>query len=369
MPLSARSVRRGLLVAMAIAVIVFAACTPAWAGEGDATESAVADTTALARTAIANGELDDALRLLARVIVSERSDDERAAANELRAVVERWVQLGRTIAPPGGTDAPPTPSAEGRREPGVEVTVGDAWEGGFAVARGRLLAGRFEDAAADFGILLAAASTQRTILRAHVLASLASELVGKGVVLRAKERSPVAAGGGSPDYHRDPRATGRRWYGWQTLIADGATVTLVPAVASQLDSDGTAIAVGMVGSYLLAAPIIHLAHGRPGIAAASLGLRAGLPMGGALLGAALAGDCRGELCGAGGAVIGFVVGILGATTLDAVVLSREPREDDESNSDDDARSAPPQVKRGFALTPTGGPRKEGGFDLGVGAIF
>lgn len=381
MSLSPRSVRRCLLVATAIAVIVFAACSPAWADEGAATDGsasdgAAPDTTALARTAIANGHLDDAVRLLLRAGDSARTYDERAAAAELRLIVERWIALGKTIAPPAGAgagaaDAPGTPLAEGHREQGVEVTVGDAWEGGFALARARLLAGRFEDAAADFAILLAAARTSRAIARAHALASLASELVGKGVVLRTSERSAVAAGVAAPDYHRHPRATGRRWYGWQTLIADAATVTLVPAVASQLDKDGGAIALGMVSSYLLASPIIHLAHGRPGIAAASLGLRTGMPMTGALLGAALSGDCRGSFCGLEGAAIGFVLGVLGASALDAAVLAREPRETRESDKsgDDDARRAPKELKRGFAVTPTGGPRKEGGFDLGLGAVF
>jgi hypothetical protein len=82
-----------LLVTTAVAVIVLAACTSAWAGEPDADgnvsapaappvgpAAAPADTTALARTAVAEGELEAALRVLARVTTSDRPEDERAAA-------------------------------------------------------------------------------------------------------------------------------------------------------------------------------------------------------------------------------------------------------------------------------------------------
>jgi hypothetical protein len=170
----------------------------------------------------------------------------------------------------------------------------------------------------------------------------------------------------------------RRWYGWETLMADGISVLVVPALAVSIDSkgDGGAAVAAAAGSYVLAAPIIHLAHGRPGIAAASLGLRLGAPVGGAFLGAAAAGNCNGSFCRLEGAAIGFVLGMVTATVVDAAALSYEPRDKDEDGGDersrDEARRAEPSKappKKAISFAPTGGPRREGGFDVGLAATF
>ncbi|MDB4933743.1 MAG: uncharacterized protein JWP87_715 [Labilithrix sp.] len=171
----------------------------------------------------------------------------------------------------------------------------------------------------------------------------------------------------------------RRWYGWETLMADGISLVVVPAVAIAVvpsrngDNGGTAVGLA-AASYALAPPIVHLAHGRPGIAAASLGLRLGVPVGGAMLGAAVAGDCGGSFCRLGPAAAGFVVGMVVATTIDAAVFAFEPRrDDDDERTGDEARRVEPRraapKTKAISFAPAGGPRKEGGFDVGLAATF
>jgi hypothetical protein len=157
-------------------------------------------------------------------------------------------------------------------------------------------------------------------------------------------------------------------------MADGISLLVVPAVGlavadkRQGDGGGTAVALA-AGSYVLAPPIIHLAHGRAGIAAASLGLRLGAPLGGGFLGALAAGDCGGDFCRLGGAALGFILGMVVATTIDAAVLSYETRALDEDSRNEARRAPPPRPAKAISFAPTGGPRKEGGFDVGLAATF
>ena len=122
--------------------------------------------------------------------------------------------------------------------------------------------------------------------------------------------------------------TKRQWYGWQTLLTDAGSLLLIVAAAESDDSGGYALA-GAAG-YLAGGPIVHAAHGHAGKAWGSLGLRAGAPLGGALVGLAIgsasAGDCAGDLCGlealAFGAV-GFIIGTGAAIVIDAAVIANE----------------------------------------------
>lgn len=381
-----RPLRRVLLVSAAVAVIVLAACAPAFAADPAGTPNvppaapasdaaAAADTTALARTAIVENKLPDAQRILARVVASDRPEEERAAAMELRTVVDRWIGLGRTI---GYRDVagPAQGLGGGGRGRSDVVAVGDAWESGFAVARERLVAGQFDDASADFAVLLGGARDRRSSLRAYALSALASELVGKGLALREPVAPQTAAGRTITDYHRGRRgAPIKHWYGWQTLIADGASLIVVPLGAAAAGSPEVA-AGAFIGGYLLAAPIIHFAHGRPGIGAASLGLRLGMPLLGLAAGA-LADDCGGgDFCAVGPA-IGMALGMLGAVALDASLLAYEKEEDEDDRDASTApsrqatrharRVAPPAKPISFA--PSLAPRLEGGVTVGVAAFF
>lgn len=145
-------------------------------------------------------------------------------------------------------------------------------------------------------------------------------------------------------YEERTPATATRWYGWQIILADAATVGL-----SLATKDGHVAAVGYVG----AAPLVHLAHLQVGRAGISLALRVVAPLAGAALGYGLLSgvDCRqGSLsspssaCTAWGAAtaIGAISGILAASVIDAALLAREDvpvdaRRGRDRDSDDDAR--------------------------------
>lgn len=170
--------------------------------------------------------------------------------------------------------------------------------------------------------------------------------------------SPPAVAGGQRRVQLEEET---EWYGWQTLIADGTSVLILPIVAGVTQSP--TLGGIAVGGYFLAPPIIHGAHGRWAMFAASLGLRVVMPVVGGLLGAAAEGDCGGDLCIPVGAAIGVAVGVLGAIALDASLLSYE-------TVDADPRYRGRSRKPGdLAWSPTIAPRKEGGFTLGLGATF
>jgi hypothetical protein len=119
----------------------------------------------------------------------------------------------------------------------------------------------------------------------------------------------------------------QRWYGWQSLSADGAALLLLVAAGASSDQKShisDVFGYGALGLYLVGGPVTHLAHGNPGRGLGSLAFRAGLPVVFGAVGSTLE-DCSGEndydLCGLPGAILGGVVGIATAITLDATLLS------------------------------------------------
>ena len=120
----------------------------------------------------------------------------------------------------------------------------------------------------------------------------------------------------------------KRWYGWQTLIGDFASVTFLFATAKSLDGYSLV-------PYVALSPTIHFAHGNPVQGIVSLGTRVVLPLGGAFTGIALgsaSGACdhagtpeddgTAELgCVLGTGAIGFLLGIGAAVVIDAAVLA------------------------------------------------
>lgn len=126
--------------------------------------------------------------------------------------------------------------------------------------------------------------------------------------LPAPERAALAA----------PRT---HWYGWQTLVADGASVSL-------LFSPFTAI-VGLSG-FVVASPVIHFAHGQVGSGVGSAALRLAMPVGGALMGLEVASkltspnspNALGDVIMGG--LAGAFLGIIGASAIDASLLAWEP---------------------------------------------
>lgn len=64
-----------------------------------------------------------------------------------------------------------------------------------------------------------------------------------------------------------------RWYGYQTIFADGG------AIAGGVATGGVLFLPG----YLLGAPVVHAIHGRPLRGLLDLGLRLGMPLAGAIV--------------------------------------------------------------------------------------
>lgn len=107
-----------------------------------------------------------------------------------------------------------------------------------------------------------------------------------------------------------------RWYGWQTLSTDAfAYAELMVAVKrkSLLDA-GIAVV-----TYVVAPPVVHLAHGEYARAGWSLGRRIALPLAGGAIGyvVLLPFDC--DDCEKLSGPLGFLGGILANTVIDAVV--------------------------------------------------
>jgi hypothetical protein len=111
------------------------------------------------------------------------------------------------------------------------------------------------------------------------------------------------------------RADGN-WYGWQIVLVDAGTIGLGIAAKSG--------AIGGAG-YLLGGPIVHLAHGDYVEAGVDLGLRAALPLGGAIVGDKISG-CTGA-CDAPGAgfLLGGMAGGAVALIVDYTFLSNHGR--------------------------------------------
>lgn len=123
-----------------------------------------------------------------------------------------------------------------------------------------------------------------------------------------------------------------RWYGWQTILVDAGTVALAFATMTP-GCDGCGREVGVVSAtvfvagYALGAPIVHVAHGRPLTGLGSFGLRVVLPVLGAYIGLAAV-PCppsREEGCGLGALPLGFAIGAMVASVIDAAALAWEER--------------------------------------------
>lgn len=159
---------------------------------------------------------------------------------------------------------------------------------------------------------------------------------------------------GAPFRYRDEEESERKWYGWQTLLADSVSLATAP------------VYVGIPG-FFLASPIIHLGHRNYGAAGASFGIRAA-GAGVAVLGSIWAvGDSRGDF--AGYAAIPFVIagGTIGLTAvvLDAAVFAFKDGESAESRAARAAAAAKSAHLGKLSLTPSFGPMPGGGVALGL----
>jgi hypothetical protein len=115
-----------------------------------------------------------------------------------------------------------------------------------------------------------------------------------------------------------------RWYGWQLLVSDAASISVGVAGASLSGGDDI-IPLGVMG-YLVAPVVIHATHGQGLRALASVGLRGGLPLVAALAAAIGASGCGSQHyddCQTSWGIAGLVTGIVTAIAVDAA-LAREP---------------------------------------------
>lgn len=87
-------------------------------------------------------------------------------------------------------------------------------------------------------------------------------------------------------------ADSSRWYGWQTLATDAAGIGLLFAAGASPENSGVLIGVG-APVLILGAPAVHVAHGKWGTGALSLGIRVGVILVSTL---SFSGNCSGE-CG------------------------------------------------------------------------
>jgi hypothetical protein len=120
-----------------------------------------------------------------------------------------------------------------------------------------------------------------------------------------------------------PPATQSEWYGWQPLLADGAFVGTLILVSHTNGKIPPALDYVLPIEYLVASPIIHFAHERPGTAVGSLLLRLGVPVAGGFLGyASCSNHDDGGVAGAVGALAGVGLGMIGAMIIDDAALAR-----------------------------------------------
>lgn len=287
------------------------------------------------------GDAAEARSAIRERLVEEASVEERAALLELLRVCEVWGDRGgppsvrvKDVAPPNDRSA------------------------AFEIARSELLRGAYIAASRHLGPIVDHEQDPVEAARAAELDALAKEALvslptaGDATSGASSARAPTTRDASAG---RDGSPENASWYGWQTLITDGAALLAAPI----------APAAG-VGLYLVGAPLVHATHGRFGTAAGSFGLRLGAPLVGGVTGIVLWGlgsDCGfdgPELCGLGSVLYGAVgagLGVITAVTLDASLLAREP--------------APPQAKRTSAISfrPSASPRRDGGLDVGLGGTW
>jgi hypothetical protein len=113
-----------------------------------------------------------------------------------------------------------------------------------------------------------------------------------------------------------------RWYGWQTMATDGGAYLML--VGGGYGENSEAMIAG-VGLYVLGAPLVHTYHEEYARAGISVGLRAGLPVLGGLLGGKVFCSERSKrrefLQCFGEFFIGAAVGVVAAQVTDAALLA------------------------------------------------
>jgi hypothetical protein len=160
----------------------------------------------------------------------------------------------------------------------------------------------------------------------------------------------------------EPQDQPRVWYGWQNLGTDALALGLVGLAVSDGTSEhqSNVLALGAAGVYLLGSPLVHAANGNGARGLNSFLLRAGLPLGSALVAygvTAAIDDCSSEdddwcelgpvMFGAFGAAVGAGVAVL----VDDLGLSYK------------------EAPRARSWTPVAGPAPGGGLSFGLAGTW
>lgn len=302
----------------AFAVVVTALSLPATAhAEGRSVVELVAD-----------GDLRGARAAVIAALGEDLPPDERAANLELLVIIERWSRfVSRPRAHVEDDDQPIPDDAD--------------WTTSFASAREALVESRFDAAAARLDALARSAPDATSRARAERLATLARAIKAHDFAAPIAQSAATAP---PPDVPTDVTTNDREWYGWETLICDGASIVTSPLLIG-------------IGGYVLCAPIVHLGNGEPVKALASFGLRLGAPVGLGIGFAAIEiGTHNGRCefgCGFTGLFVGAGIGIVSAIAIDAAALARK-----------DVR----KTQKGSAIVPTGSARGDR-VELGVAGTF
>jgi hypothetical protein len=153
-----------------------------------------------------------------------------------------------------------------------------------------------------------------------------ASLAGVLFLLAGARVSPAVAADEEGALAAPAPSSGASWYGYQTVSAD-ATAAALTALSFQTNSGAASWAA--IGVYLLGAPVVHAAHQRPLAALGSLGLRIGMPLLAAAVGAATA-DCSSnrvlndENCEFGPSVVGAGIGLILAAVIDSAAIAWDP---------------------------------------------
>jgi hypothetical protein len=161
-----------------------------------------------------------------------------------------------------------------------------------------------------------------------------------------------------------PTPAGPVWYGWQTLVVDGAALTTLLASGA---AKSNALGVLALTGYAIGPPIVHWAHHNVGIGFGSLGLRIVAPFAGAVLLGLTAAIASGRRANsddstvAAGIGLGFLLGYATTVVLDAALFSYEKP----------APARPTSARlgqRGFTFAPTFNIAQDRA-SLGLGGTF
>jgi hypothetical protein len=173
----------------------------------------------------------------------------------------------------------------------------------------------------------------------------------------------------TPTPSKPATRTEKVWYGWQNLVADAASITIL-SIGVANDSSGLRVAGGL--GYVFASPTVHWIHGNIGPGFGSLGMRVLLPPIGLVVGivvGAIAGANESnnsiERTGsaiATGAIAGFFIGVAIPVALDAALLGWEKVEVPNTAM---RPKPPPTLTMRPILTPTA----NGGAFGGLGGTF